>query len=492
MFQGSLSIVYDILKRRKKRRTTYHQLLLGISVFDIFGSTAYTLIAVMAPYEAGFYLSRGNQTTCILQGFMIQLGYTSIYYNACLSLYFVFVICHGWKETQFKQYLRYVHTVVVLVGITLAFVGIPFYGNQVGLCYVLVPPGWKNYAPISMFYTVPIGLGLLVLTTATVMICVKVYRQEKASRRWSMHKRNMKLTRKVFRQSIWYMLAFDITLPFALASTYWHYTSERGFWVLVVSGFVHPIQGFMNALVYFQRFNKAEFGDLFLVKQTRHALRRISSLVASMKRKASSTLESSDRSIGSGLGGGVDDSGNVGAQEKSVDKVDRAIKSGGAEEEPVIPAESEIYTLPTADTTGVIAPEESREAGFVSSEDHDIPTNHSSLGVVDGLPLDVIDEDPATTPTSEHQDTIAHWTEQQTRERSEVDKVFEATLEHWRVNFLDDDDDDDNDNRGPPSTNRRISAPRGSPSWWHPSQRKMLRAFSDRHQWTTAKSCVDF
>lgn len=135
--QGSVTIISSILRKKpKKRSTTYHQLVLGISFFDALSSTAYMLVGVLAPRAAGFYLSRGNDGTCAFQGFLIQVGYTSIFYNLGLSLYFMMIICNGWKEHDFRPRMKYVHAVILVCGIGLAFGGLPFYGAQFGTCYV--------------------------------------------------------------------------------------------------------------------------------------------------------------------------------------------------------------------------------------------------------------------------------------------------------------------------------------------------------------------
>ena len=117
--------------------TTYHQLVLGISAFDCVSSLAYALVGVMAPVEEGFYQSLGNDVTCAVQGFMVQLGLTSIFYNLCLAIYFYLVIHRNWKESQFQKHLRYIHIAVTIVGFALAFAAIPYFGAQFGTCYLV-------------------------------------------------------------------------------------------------------------------------------------------------------------------------------------------------------------------------------------------------------------------------------------------------------------------------------------------------------------------
>ena len=238
-------------KPKKNRFTTYHQIVLGISFFDIVGSLAYILVAVLAPHEAGFHLSRGNEATCTLQGFMIQLGQTSMFYNICLSFYFLLVISFNWKENQLRRFGLWSQIVSIVLGAGLAFGSIPFIGPQFGVCGVL-PPLTTAEWQVSSFYTVPVSVTLIVLALVTVAICHKVYQQQKKAQRWRMNQR-LTLTRKVFWQSFWYVAAFYLTLPFVLFTFYIEFTTPEHYWLLVLAAVLAPLQGFMNTLVYFQR-----------------------------------------------------------------------------------------------------------------------------------------------------------------------------------------------------------------------------------------------
>lgn len=70
---GSTYILWDILRKPKKRRSIYHQLVMGISFFDIISSTAYALASAMIPKDTGLYGAVGSQATCKLQGKWLAL-----------------------------------------------------------------------------------------------------------------------------------------------------------------------------------------------------------------------------------------------------------------------------------------------------------------------------------------------------------------------------------------------------------------------------------
>ena len=181
----------------------------------------------------------------------------------------------NWKEVNFKKYRLWFNAGTVALGLALAFGGIPFYGAQLTNCYVLQPPIAKvsyfgrrfvdpppvltfdqNYIPISMFYTLPIFSALAVMTASTFAICRRVYRQEKKAMKWKASN-NMKLSRKVFWQSFWYLISFMVTLPFLIITNYLvDFMHQNVYWIFVATGIIAPAQGFLNAFVYFKRDTK--------------------------------------------------------------------------------------------------------------------------------------------------------------------------------------------------------------------------------------------
>ena len=252
--QGSFVIICDIALRAPRQHnglSTYHGLMLGISFFDCFSSFAYMMVGVMAPYEAGFYLSRGNDATCKAQGFLIQLGHTSMFYNLCLSVYFLLIIVCNWKERRFQKLHWQTHAAVLTVGIGMAVGALPYIAPQFGVCGIL-PPLTATQWQVSLFYTAPVSTVLVTITVSTFWICWHVYQKQKKVQQWMADQR-LQLTRKVFWQSFWYVTAFYVTLPFVLVTFYLEFKIRHHFWLLVFAAILAPLQGLMNALVYFQR-----------------------------------------------------------------------------------------------------------------------------------------------------------------------------------------------------------------------------------------------
>ena len=215
------------------------------------------LVGVMAPYEAGFYLSRGNMTTCRMQGFLIQLGQTaSMFYNLFLSFYFYLVVVRSWREHSFKTIVRWVHVLVVMSGVGLAVGARQFIAPQFGVCGIL-PPLTASQWEVSLFYTAPVSIVLFTLTASTAALCWYVNKQYGRAQRWrfgkSKNNKSLAITREVFWQSFWYVSAFYVTVPLMLLSYYVPFQFPRDFWIFVVTAILAPLQGLMNAMVYFYR-----------------------------------------------------------------------------------------------------------------------------------------------------------------------------------------------------------------------------------------------
>ena len=83
-------------------------------------------------YETGVYGAIGNDATCTSQGFFFQLGLVGgTLYNFMLSVYYVFVIVEGYRESQVKSLRKWFHIPCIAVSLGLACAGLPFYQNLV-------------------------------------------------------------------------------------------------------------------------------------------------------------------------------------------------------------------------------------------------------------------------------------------------------------------------------------------------------------------------
>lgn len=180
-------------------------------MFDIIGSAAYafTTLPIPGDYKFGpIYGAKGTNASCVAQGFFIQIGAISAYTNVSLSVYYLLVIKCGWSEIRVKKIHVYLFLVPVLVGISFAFAGIPFYAPL---------PLWCNNTA-SYWPDIPVAVAIGLATVIMGTVCWDVYSKEKATKKYhSGRTGRTRLSTKVFWQSFWYLLAFYLTWPVYLA-----------------------------------------------------------------------------------------------------------------------------------------------------------------------------------------------------------------------------------------------------------------------------------
>ena len=65
--------------------------------------------------KAGFPGGRGTIATCTLQGTLLQIGVSSLYYGAAIAMYYVFVITYNLKEETIARYIEPVFHIVIWI-----------------------------------------------------------------------------------------------------------------------------------------------------------------------------------------------------------------------------------------------------------------------------------------------------------------------------------------------------------------------------------------
>jgi hypothetical protein len=294
---GSSMIIYDILRDRSKLGSVFHNLMVAMSVFDIVGSIAWAFSTLPIPeYEygepTGIYGAKGNEATCTAQGFFIQLGYTSIFYNMSLSFYFMLVVRYGMKENQLKKLQLWLNLPALIVGFALAFGGIPYYSYVFSGCYIPPPPLVEDYRFIVIFAVVPICTAIVILTANTLLVYWAVRKQMIAARKWRISRAVPRsnnstvagtlaasgrismitdasgtseehwnrssempktvierMERQTFWQALFYLGAFYLTWPILLVSQL-NESAASSFPVVIIVFILAPLQGFLNFLLY--------------------------------------------------------------------------------------------------------------------------------------------------------------------------------------------------------------------------------------------------
>eukprot|EP00980_Cylindrotheca_fusiformis_P015619 scaffold4481_cov121-Cylindrotheca_fusiformis.AAC.15 len=335
---GSSLILWDVFvatkkRNRNRRLTMLHQLVCGLSVFDVFSSIGIIFSTLPIPqyryYDStstrmptNVYGAKGNSATCAAQGFFLQLGYTSAFYNLVLSVYYVLVIKKGMRETQLQRLKYWFHVPTLLAGFGLAFAGIPFYDNIFLFCHI--PPavklssfwtsrveslslsGAKSNDLLTVFSVVPISIVFFVGGVNMIIIYLHVRKQDRAANRWRMGHRlaqnsadvpasqqsssswskfprrrtkprqvapTNRLSNEVWWQAVFFMASFLMAWPIYYYAGFnalgeW---DDFSFWVACCA--MYPLQGFWNAIVYFrprlfEYFRKQERGRIPISKES--------------------------------------------------------------------------------------------------------------------------------------------------------------------------------------------------------------------------------
>lgn len=318
---ASILVLIDILRDPKKRRgSTYHQLVGTASVFDMITSIVWMVgpAAVNAnspdtKLDSGIYGANGNTATCRAQAYFYQLGteiiamrsdkltfrssnmltssfqrtgLTSVWINVSLTAYFMLVVVFGYRERLLKRKKLWLIGVPLGLGFALSFAAIPAAGLAFTHCQFFVDGPYKYF-----FGIVPIlGSTFSILLMLIIIYCT-VRRQGQRQGRWGFNateggssptpessietiKRNKKrkkaahqskLEKMVFWQCLAYAAAFCVTWPILCVTLIKAFDNDLpyGFWVFITA--TSAMQGFNNALCYFRLVTKNPCAVFLLV-----------------------------------------------------------------------------------------------------------------------------------------------------------------------------------------------------------------------------------
>ncbi|GFH50219.1 hypothetical protein CTEN210_06695 [Chaetoceros tenuissimus] len=128
---SSLLIILIILRSRTKLTSSYHRIMLFMSISDIFASVPITLATLPMPSDVLYpfaTLAMGNMKTCSAQAFFIILGQVcAVLSNVILNLYYLLKFRYNKSDDFIKKKLEPVgYTLSVIIGLTSAAVALAF------------------------------------------------------------------------------------------------------------------------------------------------------------------------------------------------------------------------------------------------------------------------------------------------------------------------------------------------------------------------------
>lgn len=243
-----------------KLKSMPRRILLIMSICDIiYGFIAWIMGSWMVPSSTKAFWAAGNQASCRAQGFLQLWFYGSAtLLNASLSITYVLSIQFGWKE---KDFLRLVPQFFLLVFPVLFFLALSTWGivedlykfNFGPTCGV--PASIKEYKIIGMVYQLS---TFMIISLSMLVLWLKVLGVEKVNDKYQfrgLYERNQ--SNRVAKEGSLYAGSFFLTyFPFFTI----YIMSLRGikadWWMVYVTFFLLPLQGFWNAIVYFRKKRK--------------------------------------------------------------------------------------------------------------------------------------------------------------------------------------------------------------------------------------------
>ncbi len=139
---SSSILIWMIARSHKGLSTTQHRLLLGLSIYDVITSLAFSTFYFFPPSDDSYIVwnARGNEATCDAQGFLFTFGAVGgILYITSLNLYYLAVVKYGKSDDYIRNKIEpLLHSVPMVVASTFSIVGLVrqhFNDDFSGLCY---------------------------------------------------------------------------------------------------------------------------------------------------------------------------------------------------------------------------------------------------------------------------------------------------------------------------------------------------------------------
>jgi hypothetical protein len=191
--------------------------------------------------------------------------------NVSLGIYYLLVINYGWKESRLQKIHSLLLIIPTIFGVVLAFAGLPYYAWLPMVCQVVAFPLEENLGPVLGLTVLPVAVSMLALSIVMLTIYFGFYHELRHKKReLEFSEKHKKMTEVVFLQSTLYLLAFLTTWPVILAGTLKSGIDGAlpyGFGFMLVT--VAPLQGLVNALVYFRARTFSRYQAILLIKDAR-------------------------------------------------------------------------------------------------------------------------------------------------------------------------------------------------------------------------------
>ena len=265
---SSMTIVYMMLSDREyKLKKPNNRLLLAMSLIDTFQSLFGIALGTIPQPEGTNYNALGNDMTCSIQGFFMQLGLAVPCYNASLCIWYLMSITYNIHPNDFRvKYERYLHLISLLLPLVTATV--------MASLGILAPRGYVCWIGEDKPYATPfvfLSGGIVGVSNVIVIFCLgkiyysvlvlerkmQSYTRSPSGMQWRPNA-NLHFKKKATRQISWFSIAFVVTFLFPTINTFFYSTvnmedvrtSGANFPFLLPQAICFPLQGFWNFVIY--------------------------------------------------------------------------------------------------------------------------------------------------------------------------------------------------------------------------------------------------
>lgn len=286
---GSLMIISDLLRNKSHRGKVRQRLILGISLCDTLTSTTWFFTNLFMP-------PIGNQISCDVQGFFIQMGNnTNVLFMIALQIVYLLTIKYNWNETQIKKYEPHMVGFALFSGFGTGIAAwvMDLYNPSGWNCWITTyPSGCTQSFEINRgssdleatdcirgdnaqiyqfaFFYAPLWAGVLFIIIVMCMIWKSVEKTERRSARKSFRslesslrsgrdiqgstsQLQLVLTPKVKKQCILYAMGFFVVWSFPTLVRFIQIIGGKPPAVFTpLAAFFIGSQGLWNSMIYFR------------------------------------------------------------------------------------------------------------------------------------------------------------------------------------------------------------------------------------------------
>ena len=204
--------------------------------------------------------SIGNDTSCNVQGYLLQLVIAGNIYYSSIAIYFYLVIARQWKKKRIESIEKYLHGVPIVWGVVTAsiVVAMDMIGENAWNCWIQ-PRDSPNKLlakkfEIFLFYF-PLWLSMIVSTASLYLVHRFIKKTEKQVLKWKKDRKNRKVhTKNIAMQNSLYVFSFLLCWAFPSFVRILQIVGKVQVptWTKVVSGSLLPCQGFITSIVFFR------------------------------------------------------------------------------------------------------------------------------------------------------------------------------------------------------------------------------------------------